>query len=315
MSLEIDRVTKRFGQTVALDRLAFEVPKGRIFGFLGANGAGKTTTMRICLGILRADEGEVRWEGSPAGDLPRRTFGYLPEERGLYPRLTVIDQLVYFASLYGERPEQARANARHWLERFRITDLADRRAEELSKGNQQKVQFVAAILHRPDVLLMDEPFTGLDPVNLSLLRDAFVELRDEGRTIVFSTHQMEVAEALCESLVIVDHGRLVAGGTLGELKRASRARTIRLGIEGEILPTWLASIDGVAAIRPGAGFAELELRAGIEPRDVLSAALDRGARVVRFEVAEPSLEAIFIDLVGRPPDEDDEPALDREDAA
>ena len=315
MTLEIDRVTKRFGRTVALDQLTFDVPNGRIFGFLGANGAGKTTTMRICLGILRADDGEVRWNGSPTGDLPRRTFGYLPEERGLYPRLSVIEQLVYFASLYGERAEQARASAHHWLERFRITDLADRRAEELSKGNQQKVQFIAAILHGPDVLLMDEPFTGLDPVNLSLLRDAFVELRDQGRTIVFSTHQMEVAEALCESLVIVDHGRLVAGGTLAELKRASRARTVRLGIEGEILPAWLGSVEGVAAIRPGAGFAELELRAGVEPRDVLAAALDRGAKVVRFEVAEPSLEAIFIELVGRPPDEDEEPPLDEEDAA
>jgi ABC-2 type transport system ATP-binding protein len=315
MTLQIDRVTKRFGRTVALDQLAFDVPKGRIFGFLGANGAGKTTTMRICLGILRADDGEVRWNGSPTGDLPRRTFGYLPEERGLYPRLSVIEQLVYFASLYGERADQARADAHHWLERFRITDLADRRAEELSKGNQQKVQFIAAILHGPDVLLMDEPFTGLDPVNLSLLRDAFVELRDQGRTIIFSTHQMEVAEALCESLVIVDHGRLVAGGTLGELKRASHARTVRLGIEGEILPAWLGSVEGVAAVRPGAGFAELELRAGVEPRDVLAAALDRGANVIRFEVAEPSLEAIFIELVGRPPDEDDEPALDEEDAA
>ena len=315
MALEIDRVTKRFGQTVALDQLAFSVPKGRIFGFLGANGAGKTTTMRICLGILRADQGEVRWDGTLAPDLPRRTFGYLPEERGLYPRLTVIEQLVYFARLYGERSDRAMAKAGYWLERFRITDLAHRRAEELSKGNQQKVQFIAAILHGPDVLLMDEPFTGLDPVNLSLLRDAFVELRDEGRTIVFSTHQMEVAEALCESLVIVDHGRLVAGGTLGELKRGSRARTVRLGIEGEILPTWLGTIDGVAAIRPGAGFAELELRASVEPRDVLAAALQRGANVTRFEVAEPSLEAIFIELVGRPPDEDEEPVADEEDAA
>ena len=315
MTLDIDRVTKRFGQTVALDQLAFSVPRGRIFGFLGANGAGKTTTMRICLGILHADDGEVRWDGTPATDLPRRTFGYLPEERGLYPRLSVIDQLVYFASLYGEPPEVARGNAHTWLERFRIPELADRRAEELSKGQQQKVQFIAAILHGPDVLLMDEPFTGLDPVNLALLREAFIELRDEGRTIVFSTHQMEVAEALCESLVIVDHGRLVAGGTLGELKRASHARTVRLGIEGEILPTWLASIDGVAAIRPGAGFAEVELRAGVEPRDVLAAALERGSMVHRFEVAEPSLEAIFIELVGRAPDDEDDPGIDQEDAA
>jgi len=161
---------------------------------------------------------------------------------------------------------------------------------------------------------MDEPFTGLDPVNLALLRDAFIELRDAGRTIVFSTHQMEIAEALCESLVIVDHGRIVAGGTLAELKRSSRARTVRLGIEGEIAPTWLGSIDGVAALRPGAGFAEIELMAGVEPRDILAATLERGALVSRFEVAEPSLEAIFVELVGRPSD-DGEEAVDEEDAA
>jgi ABC-2 type transport system ATP-binding protein len=320
VTLEIDHITKRFSSTVALDALTLSVPRGRIFGFLGANGAGKTTTMRICLGILEADAGEARWDGVRTTDLPRRTWGYLPEERGLYPRLTVIEQLVYLASLYGETAERARSNAHRWLERFRIGDYADRRAEELSKGNQQKVQFIAAILHGPEVLLMDEPFTGLDPVNLALLRDAFLELRAEGRTIVFSTHQMEAAEALCESLAIVDHGRLVAGGTLGELKRTSRARTVRLGVEGEILPTWLGAIEGVAAVRPAAGFTELELLPGIEPRDVLAAALGRGALVTHFEVAEPSLEAIFIEHVGHAPDIDDgsgepHPTLIGEDAA
>jgi ABC-2 type transport system ATP-binding protein len=304
VTLEIDRVTKRFAQTLALDELTFSVPRGRIFGFLGANGAGKTTTMRICLGILQADSGEVRWDGTPVSQLPRRTWGYLPEERGLYPRMAIIDQLVYFASLYGESPSVARRQALHWLNRFRIPDYAERRAEELSKGNQQKVQFIAAILHGPDVLLMDEPFTGLDPVNLALLREAFVELRDEGRTIVFSTHQMEAAEALCEAVAIVDRGRVVAGGTLAELKRTSRARTVRLGIEGEILPTWLTAIDGVAAVRPAAGFTELELAADVEPRDVLAAALARGALVTHFEVAEPSLEAIFIEHVGHPAGDD-----------
>jgi len=317
VTLEIDRVTKRFAQTLALDDLSFSVPNGRIFGFLGANGAGKTTTMRICLGILQPDAGEIRWNGTPSGDLPRRTWGYLPEERGLYPRMGVLDQLVYFASLYGEPPATARRQALHWLARFRIPDYADRRAEELSKGNQQKVQFIAAILHGPDVLLMDEPFTGLDPVNLALLREAFVELRDEGRTIVFSTHQMEAAEALCESLAIVDRGRVVASGTLAELKRTSRARTVRLGVEGEILPTWLTSIDGVAAVRPAAGFTELELTPGTEPRDVLAGALARGAMVTHFEVAEPSLEAIFIDHVGHPAGDDAtlEEALDASEKA
>jgi ABC-2 type transport system ATP-binding protein len=308
VTLHIDHITKRFAQTVALDDLAFEVPRGRIFGFLGANGAGKTTTMRICLGILEADAGAVHWDGRPTASLPRRTWGYLPEERGLYPRLSVIDQLVYFATLYGVPPERARTEALAWLERFRIPDYAQRRAGELSKGNQQKVQFIAAVLHEPDVLLMDEPFTGLDPVNLALLREALVELRDAGRTIVFSTHQMEAAEALCESVAIVDHGRLVASGTLGDLKRASRARTVRLGVEGETLPSWLTSLEGVAMARPGAGYAELELLADAEPTAILAAALARGARVNRFEVAEPSLEAIFIEKVGRPADADETPA-------
>jgi len=312
VTLDIDHVTKRFVQTMALDDLSFRVPRGSIFGFLGANGAGKTTTMRICLGILRADAGSVSWDGRATTDLPRRTWGYLPEERGLYPRMSVLDQLVYFASLYGMAPDRARHDARSWLTRFRIPDYADRRAEELSKGNQQKVQFIAAILHEPDVLLMDEPFTGLDPVNLALLREAFVELRDEGRTIVFSTHQMEAAEALCESLAIVDQGRVVASGTLGELKRGSRSRTVRLAAEGETIPSWLGEMRGVAAVRPGAGFAELELLPGAEPRDVLAAVLARGTLVTRFEVAEPSLEAIFIGHVGRRPDE--EPTLDAAEA-
>jgi len=303
VTLEIDRVTKRFAATLALDELSFSVPRGEIFGFLGANGAGKTTTMRICLGILHADTGEVRWDGRPVAELPRRIWGYLPEERGLYPRMPVIDQLVYFATLYGVAPDEARREARSWLERFRITDLAGRRAEELSKGNQQKVQFIAAILHRPSVLLMDEPFTGLDPVNLGILREAFLELRDEGRTLIFSTHQMEAAEALCESVAIVDHGRVVAGGTLADLKRASGRRSIQLGLDGEVAPAWLAGLAGVAAVRPGPGYVELEVAPGVEPAAILAAVVARGASVNRFEVADPSLEALFIQVVGRSPDD------------
>src|SRR5688500_6217956 len=182
MSLSIERVVKHFGPIVALDGMTFEVPRGQVFGFLGANGAGKTTTMRIALGVLNADAGEIRWAGTVSSELPRQTWGYLPEERGLYPRMTVLEQLVYFASLYGVPRDQATREVHHWLARFRVPEFADRKAEELSKGNQQKVQFLAAILHDPDVLLMDEPFTGLDPVNVALLREAFLELRDEGKT-------------------------------------------------------------------------------------------------------------------------------------
>ncbi len=314
VSLEIDHVTKRYGTTTALDGLTFEVARGEVFGFLGANGAGKTTTMRICLGIITADAGEIRWDGRPTGELARRTWGYLPEERGLYPRMGVLDQLVYFASLYGEPPDRARREALAWLTRFRIPDYAGRRAEELSKGNQQKVQFIAAVLHDPEVLLMDEPFTGLDPINLVLLREAFTELRDRGRTLIFSTHQMDVAEAMCESVAIVDQGRLVAGGRVRDLKRASGRRTVRLAVDGEAAkgdaaegdaaPDWFAALPGVQAVRTDAAGVELELLPGADPATILTAVLARGGTLTRFEVAEPSLEALFIEHVGRPADDE-----------
>ena len=301
MSLVIDGITTRFGPVTALDGVSLSVEPGRIFGLLGANGAGKTTCMRIVLDILRADAGTVTWEGQANTDLPRRTWGYLPEERGLYLRMTVIDVLTFFASLYGVEPAAATAEVEDWLQRFRIPDYRDRKVEELSKGNQQKIQFIAAIIHDPAVLIMDEPFSGLDPVNVQLLKEAFVEMRDRGKTLIFSTHQMETAEELCESIAIIDRGRVVVSGAVRDVKHAMGRQVVRLATGGDGNGAeWLDGMDGISITARREDFVELRVPAGTDPELILRAAIDRGERVTRFEIGEPSLEEIFIEHVGRP---------------
>ena len=309
MSLVLDGLVKRFGAITALDGISFEVPRGQVFGFLGANGAGKTTTMRIVLDILRPDAGTATWAGTPTTDVPRGTWGYLPEERGLYPRLQVLEQLVFFASLYGIPRDVAAARGREWLARFRIPDYEKRRAEELSKGNQQKVQLIAAILHEPACLLMDEPFVGLDPVNVALLKEAFEEMRARGSTLIFSTHQMEMVEELCESVALIDKGRLVLAGPIRDVKRSTGRRVVRLALDGKpvdddgALP-WLAALPGVRVSRPGQDYTELDVDREVDPETILRAALDNGERVTNFLIDDPSIEDIFIEKVGRPPSED-----------
>jgi ABC-2 type transport system ATP-binding protein len=304
MPLELNGLTKRFGAVQALDGVTFSVPEGGICGFLGANGAGKTTTMRVVLGFLRADSGTATWNGRDTRRWPRRTWGYMPEERGLYQRMPVLDQLVFYGTLYGLSRREAQAAALDWLARFRIEEHAEHRAEALSKGNQQKVQFIATVLHDPDVLLMDEPFVGLDPINVALLKSAFLELRDRGKTLVFSTHQLDQAEELCDSVAIVDHGRVVMAGPTHEVRRSTGHQVVRVATSGQGTLAWLRSLPHVTVTRPGQDYTEVRVDAGADPQAVLQAALTQGNDILRFEVADPSLTDVFIERVG---------ALDAED--
>jgi ABC-2 type transport system ATP-binding protein len=307
VSLVVDRISKRFGPVVALDAVSFEAEPGRIFGLLGANGAGKTTSMRIVLDILRADAGTVTWQGRVNTELPRDTWGYLPEERGLYLQMPVIEVLRFFASLYSVPLERATREAEEWLDRFRIPEYRDRKVEQLSKGNQQKIQFIAAILHDPDVLIMDEPFSGLDPVNVGLLKEAFVEMRDRGKTLIFSTHQMETVEELCEAIAIIDRGRVVVSGGLRDVKRAMGRQVVRLATDrGGHGVDWLEGLDGITISAQREDFVELNVPSGSDPGRILTAALQRGERVTLFEIGEPSLEEIFVEHVGRPVADEDE---------
>jgi ABC-2 type transport system ATP-binding protein len=298
MSLSVVDLRKRFREVQALDGVSFSVAPGEVFGFLGANGAGKTTTMRIVLGFLRPDSGSVTWDDRPATSWPRRTWGYMPEERGLYPRMAVLDQLVFFASLYGIPLDVARRDARGWLARFRIADYADRPAEGLSKGNQQKVQFIATVIHDPDVLLMDEPFAGLDPVNVAMLKAAFIEMRDRGKTLVFSTHQLEQAEELCDSVAIIDRGKLVTSGSTRDVKRSTGHQVVRLATSADGDLGWLQAVEGVTVTRAGRDFSELRVDDGVDPQVVLRAAMAGGREVQRFEVTDASLEEVFVERVG-----------------
>jgi ABC-2 type transport system ATP-binding protein len=268
-----------------------------MLGFLGPNGAGKTTAMRAVFGLVRLDAGEVLWDGRPIGPSERLRFGYMPEERGLYPRMAVEEQLVYFGCLHGLAPDAARASARRWLARLGLADRAAANVEALSHGNQQRAQLAAALVHEPDLLVLDEPFAGLDPVAVQTLADVLRDEAARGAAVLFSSHQLDLVEDICEEVAIIDHGRIVASGDLGALRRASRAR--RIGIELDGAPAgWLPDVDGVRLVERHDG--DLRLAAGrdVDLERVLREAGSTG-ELVEFRYGPPSLAELFLELVGR----------------
>lgn len=293
-TLELRNVSKSYDKFVAVDSLSFAIEKGSVFGLLGPNGAGKTSSLRMMIGITMPDTGEVIVFGEKFRREHLDRIGYLPEERGLYKKMKLIDQVVFLAQLKGVSEADARARAKKWLERLELTSWIDKKTEELSKGMQQKVQFIAAILHDPEFLILDEPFSGLDPANADVLKDILIEQRKAGKTILFSTHRMDQVEKLCDSICLIDHGRAVLQGELRQVKARFGRNHVQIEYEGD--GDFLQTTPMVQSFHNFGNYSEVELAPGTDPQELLKAMVTH-ARVNRFELAEPSLEKIFIDTV------------------
>ena len=295
MTLLLKDVTKRFGKQTAVDQLSLEIPESEMFGFLGGNGAGKTTTFRMILGLLDRTSGEITWNGEQIDYEKSHLIGYLPEERGLYPKLKVREQIIYLGRLRGMKKNEIITDLETWLERFKVPEYMDKKVEELSKGNQQKIQFISAVIHRPKLLILDEPFSGLDPINVEMLKQAVLDIKEQGTSIVFSSHQMEHVEELCEHLCILHKGKPVVHGALNEIKRSFGKKN--LIIHGDMPLTFLRDYQGVVHYRKVTAGCELQIE-NEEVSQGIFAALQGKGFIRKFDLEEPSLNDIFIEKVG-----------------
>jgi ABC-2 type transport system ATP-binding protein len=295
--LELDDLSRRFGNVTALDGLSFNVPAGQVVGFLGPNGAGKTTTMRAIFGLTDLDVGSVRWKGAPVGYDQRRRFGYMPEERGLYPNMLVAEQVEYIGRLHGMDASTAATATLRWLERLAVADRATSKVEALSHGNRQRVQLAAALVHDPEVLVLDEPLAGLDPAGIDAIGEVLVERAHSGRCVLLSSHQLDLVEDLCESVAIIDHGRLVASGTVDELA-TSGARRLAVRVEGDRQGLWARAIPGVTVSEVNGGDVRLVLDDTTNSDVVLDAARSAG-HVTKFVFERRRLSEVFREAVGR----------------
>jgi ABC-2 type transport system ATP-binding protein len=292
-TVEVNNLAKRFGDTQAVDGVSFSVERGEIFGLLGPNGAGKTTTIRMMLDIFKPDAGTIKVFGGGLDMEKKRRIGYMPEDRGLYKELKLEPTLIYLATLKGLDDGTVRARLGEWLERFDLTAHRQKKVQELSRGMQQKAQIIATLLHEPDLIVVDEPFSGLDPVNTRLVKQILEEQRLAGRSILMSTHQMYQVEALCDRIVIIDEGRSVLYGPVRDIKRNFSGNAVAVEGQGD-----LSGLPGVLETRQENGTWHLALEVGTDPQDVLRALAGRkGTKIDRFELAEPSLDDIFVNVV------------------
>jgi ABC-2 type transport system ATP-binding protein len=294
--LRVEHLRKEYSTVIAVDDVSFAFERGEIFGLLGPNGAGKTTTIRMILDIIKPDGGTISFDGQPFSEQTRNRVGYLPEERGLYRKSKLLDIILYFAGLRGMPHGEARAEALRWLDRFGLGDQTNRRVQELSRGNQQKVQFISSILHRPELVVLDEPFSGLDPVNQIVFKDVMQELKQQGRAIVFSTHQMDQAERLSDALCLIDKGKVVLSGTLREVKKRHGRNSLHLEFHGD--GTFLPGLPGVDRAILYENSAELDLGEQASMQEIIER-INRNVELRKLELREPSLHSIFVQTVGR----------------
>jgi ABC-2 type transport system ATP-binding protein len=295
-TIELNKVRKCYESFVAVDDLSFNIEEGAVFGLLGPNGAGKTSTIRMMIGITVPDAGEIRMFGKPFERKSLQRVGYLPEERGLYKKMKVLDQLVFLGQLHGLDAGVARQKALAWSQRLEISGWLEKKVEELSKGMQQKIQFVATLLHDPHFIVMDEPFSGLDPVNAVLLKDVLLDLKAKGKTILFSTHQMDQVEKLCDSICLIDHGKAVLQGDLKQIKAQYGKNNVQIEYEGD--GDFLQKSQLVGSYNNYGNYVEVRLAPGADSQQLLRAVAER-SRISKFELMEPSLEEIFIETVGK----------------
>jgi ABC-2 type transport system ATP-binding protein len=296
-ALSIQGVTKRFGAHTAVDDVSLEIPRGSIYGFLGPNGAGKTTLIRMVMSIFHPDRGTIRVLGEPNSASVKERLGYLPEEKGLYKKMGCAEILTYFGRLKGLSRGEAKRRSFELLERYGLGEWSKKRTEALSKGMGQKVQVLGTLIHEPELVILDEPFSGLDPVNVELLRDVIVDIKREGRTVIFSTHNMEMAETLCDFIFLIDKGKKIIDGPLMEVRR-SGGNSIKLDYEGD--GKFLRTLPGVERVNDAGKTAEVFLAEGYDPQELLSSIVGR-LTVRRFDLREPSLHEIFVRSVGRSP--------------
>lgn len=295
MTLNVDHVVKKFGGFMAVNDVTMEIPEKQVFGLLGSNGAGKTTTFRMILGLLDPTEGRISWKGEAINYQSSNVIGYLPEERGLYPKLKVRDQLIYLGRLRGMKKPEIMSELERWLKKFNVPEYMDKKVDELSKGNQQKIQFIAAVIHRPKLLILDEPFSGLDPVNHEVMKSAVKDMNEQGTSIVFSSHRMEDVEELCEHLCILHKGQAVVNGSLKEVKQSFGKKNVV--IDADFSFEDLRGVEGVIQFNKRPNGVRLQVESEGVAQEIFKQIADRGF-IRKFELEEPSLNDIFIEKVG-----------------